>query len=98
MVLSTKIDSVDIHASIIGPVVCESHNELDAGLARGIDNFVESRDINRRLAILPALENDWSASSTFTAVLWKSSRIICDVLVIETPRSEDIQTSLLRGG
>jgi hypothetical protein len=95
MVSATKVDGVDIHASIVGPVVCKSDNELDTSLSRGIDNFVKSLDVNGRLTIHPALEDDFSASGALTTMLWEPFRDVCDVLVVETPCPENVQTSLL---
>jgi hypothetical protein len=90
MVLSTKIDGVDIHASIVGPVVGKGNNEFNASLACGIDNFVKSLDVYSRLAIGPALEDDFGASSALTTVLWETFRDVCDILVVETPCSENV--------
>jgi hypothetical protein len=98
MVFPTEIDSVDIHASVVGPIIRECDDQFDAGLACSIDDFIESLDVDCRLAVRPALEDDFSASSTFTAVLWKTFRDVCDVLVIESPCSQDVQASLFRGG
>jgi hypothetical protein len=96
MVSATKIDSVNIHASIVGPVVCKSDNELDTSFARSIDNFVKSLDVNSRLAVGPALEDDFGASGALPAVLWETFRNVCDVLVVETPCSENVQAGLFR--
>jgi hypothetical protein len=74
MVFPTEIDSVDIHASVVGPIIRECDDQFDAGLACSIDDFIESLDVDCRLAVRPALEDDFSASSTFTAVLWKTFR------------------------
>jgi hypothetical protein len=98
VVLPTKVDGVDIHASVISPVVRECHHQLDSGLACGVDNFVKGRHINRRLAVCPALEDDLSASGAFPTILWKPFWDVSDILLVEAPSTEDIQTSLLRSG
>lgn len=98
VVFSTKVDRVNVHASIIGPVIRECHYQFDPGLACGIDDFVKGRHINRRLAVCPALEDDFSPTSTLSTVLWESFRDVCDILVIEAPGTEDVQASLLCGG
>ena len=98
VVFSTKVNSVDVHASIIGPVVREGHYQFDSGLGCGVDNFVKGRHINRRLAVRPALKDDFSATSTFPAVLWKSFWDVCDILVVKAPSTENVQASFFRSG
>lgn len=98
MVFSPKVDRVNVHASIIGPVVRECHYQFDPGLGCGVDNFVKGRHINCRLAVCPALEDDISAAGTFSTVLWKPFWDVCDILVVEAPSTEDVQASFLCGG
>lgn len=70
MVLASKVDGVDVHASVVGPVVGECDDELDADFAGRVDDFVEGLNVYRGLAVRPALENDFSPAGTFAAVLW----------------------------
>ena len=98
MVFAAKVDGVNVHASIIGPVVRECHNQFDSGLARSVDHFVKGGHINRRLAVGPALEDDLSATGAFTTVLWKTFWDVRDILVVEAPSTEDVQASFLCGG
>jgi len=70
MILSTKVDRVDIHASIISPVVSECNHQFDPGIGRRVDNLVEGFHIDGRLAVCPALEDNFGTPSTFTTVLW----------------------------
>ena len=41
MVLVAEIGRVDIHATIVGPVVCQSNDELHASFLRSLHDFVE---------------------------------------------------------
>lgn len=70
VVLSAEVDGVDVHASIVGPVVGQSDDQLHADFAGGVDDFVKSLHIDGGLAVGPALEDDFGSSSSFAAVLW----------------------------
>lgn len=98
MVFPAKVDRVNVHASVISPVVGECHYQFDSGLGRGVHDFVKSCHVNRRLAVCPTLEDDFSATCAFTTVLWKSFWNVSDILLVEAPSTEDIQASLLCGG
>jgi hypothetical protein len=98
VVFSTKVDRINVHASVVGPVVRECHYQFDSCLGCGVDNFVKGCHIDRRLAVCPALEDDLSASGAFSTVLWKSFWDVCDIFIVEAPSTEDIQAGLLCRG
>ena len=98
VVCSAKVDRVNVHASVVGPVVRECYYQFDSGLGCGVHNFVKGCHIDRRLAVCPALEDDLSTSGAFSTILWKSFWDVSDIPVIKTPGTEDIQASLLCGG
>ena len=98
MVLPAKVDRVNIHASIISPVVRERDHQFDSGFGCSVDNLVKGFYVDRRLAVCPALEDDFSATGAFPTVLWKAFWDVCDILLVESPCTEDIQTSFLCGG
>ena len=41
VVLMTKIDGVDIHTTVVGPVVGEGHDQLNIGLLSGLDDSIK---------------------------------------------------------
>jgi len=94
MVLATDVGGVDVHPAIVGPIVGEGHDQLDACIGRSVDDLVEGRHIDRPLALCPSLEDDLGTTSAFSAVLRKSVRVVGDVLFVETPSTEDLQASL----
>lgn len=98
VVLASKIDGVDVHASVVGPVVRECYDELDADFASRVDDFVEGLDVDRRLSVRPALENDFSPAGTFAAVLWQAFGDVCDVLIVEAPRAKHVQARIFGRG
>lgn len=98
VILPTQVDGVYIHASVIGPVVRKSHDQLDADFTRGVDDLVESFDIYGRLTVSPALEDHFCTSGAFTAVLRQTGRVVGNVLVVETPCAKDFETGFLGCG
>lgn len=97
MVLATKVGSVDIHTTVIRPVVGQGYDELDAHLRRSIDDLVEGRKIDSRLAVLEALEDNVSVPSTFVPVPRKAVWIVGDVLVVKAPSAKDGQAGIFGG-
>ena len=41
VVFSAKVDCINVHAAVVGPVVRECHYQFDSGLGCGVDNFVK---------------------------------------------------------
>lgn len=97
MVLAPKVDGVHVHAAVIGPVVRQSHNELDVRVQGCVDHLVETRNIDGWLAIIPQLEDNLRGSGAFATVSRKSLRVVRGVLVIEAPGPEDIEPCVLGG-
>jgi hypothetical protein len=97
MILSPEIDGINIHSSIIGPIVRQRNNQLHADFRCRIDDFVKTGNIYRRLAILPALEYDFCGSSSFAAVLRQAGWVVGCILVVETPRAENFEAGFLCG-
>jgi hypothetical protein len=98
VVLPPKVDSIHIHPPIISPVVRQRDNQLDADFRRRVDDFVETRHVDRRLAVLPALENDFRGSRPFAAVLGQAGRVVSGVFVVEAPCAEDFEAGFFGGG
>jgi hypothetical protein len=99
VILPPQVDSINIHAPIISPIVRQRNNELHTHFRRGIDDFVESRNVYRRLTIrAPALEDDFRAAGAFAAVLGQAGRVVGGVLVVEAPGAEDLEAGLFGGG
>lgn len=51
MILSAKVDRVDIHATVVRPVVSEGDDELDADLGSSIDYLIEFGNVDARSSI-----------------------------------------------
>lgn len=99
MILSTQVDGVDVHASVIRPVVCQGNQQLGSDLVSGLDNLVEAGHVDGGGAVgVEPLEDHLGRTSAFTTILWKTTRDICAVLVVESPGAEDGETCLLGGG
>jgi len=98
VILPPQINSINIHPSIISPVVCQRDNELHADFRRRINDFVETRHVDRRLAVLPALENDFCGARAFAAVLRQAGRVVGGVFVVEAPGAEDFEAGFFGGG
>lgn len=95
MVLSTQIDCVDIHTTIIRPIIGQCHNELDASCRRTINDPVELRYINSGLAVLPPLKHRFVRSRLTRAILWEAIRVMGDILIIESPCPEDAEACII---
>lgn len=98
MVLATEVDSVHIHTTIVSPVVGKRYNELDAGLGGSIYDFVKRGDIDGGCAVGKSLEDNLSRTSSLATVLRQAIGIIGLIFVVETPCSEDFETSVLGSG
>lgn len=42
MILASKVDGVNIHASVIRPIIGQSHDELQSQIFSGLNDLVES--------------------------------------------------------
>ncbi len=70
MVLATKVDRVDVHAAVIGPVVGQRNEKLDSELVSGLHNLVEAREVNRGRAVgVPQLEDDLGRAGSLAAIV-----------------------------
>ena len=99
MVLSPQVDSVNIHAAIIGPVVRQRNDQFHTGFRRCVDDFVETADVDRRFPVRPpALEDDFCATGSFAAVLGQTGWVVGGVLVVEAPGAENVEAGFLCGG
>lgn len=95
MVFAAEVDSVNIHATVIGPVVRERDDELDSDLGRGIHNLIEAGDIDGRGPVrIPPLEDDLGRACPLPSVLRQASGHVGPVLVVESPRAENSEASL----
>lgn len=102
VVLSTKIDSVHVHSTVISPVVGQGNDKLDVGPLRGADNLVKGLEaslavVDGWFAILPVLEVNLGRTSTLTAILGETVGIEGAVAVVEAPGTEDVEASVLGG-
>ncbi len=90
MVLAAKVDRVDVHAAIIGPVVSERNEELNPSLVRGLYNLVEARKVNGARAVgVPHLEDDLGRAGALVAIVGQATRNVGAILVVEPPGAED---------
>ena len=94
MVLSTKIDSIHVHAAIVGPVVCKSNDEFDSGFLSSSHHLVEWLKVDCGLSIVPPLQNNLGFACAFSSILWESTGNRRYVSVVETPGAKGIQTGL----
>lgn len=97
VVLTTQVDRVHVHAAIVGPVVSERDEELDANLRGGIYHLVEGLDVDGRGPIGEPLENNIRVAGPFASVFGQPIWVIRNILVIESPGAKNFQTGLLRG-
>jgi len=89
VVLAAKVDGVHVHAAVVGPVVSEGDDELDAGLLGGVDDLVEALDRDGGLAVVPPLEDDLGGGA-LAAVLGETGGVVGGVLVVEAPGAENV--------
>jgi hypothetical protein len=95
VILPPQVNGIHIHPSIISPVVRQRDDQFHADFRRRVDDFVKTRHVDRRLAVLPALENDFRGSRPFAAVLGQASRVVSGVFVVEAPCAEDFEAGFL---
>ena len=98
MVPPAQIHRVNIHPAIIGPVVRQRHNQLNAHLLRGIDHLVERLQVDRRRPVRPPLEHDLRVSGPFAAVVRQPAGDVRAVLVVEAPGAEGLEPGVFGGG
>jgi hypothetical protein len=95
VILSTKLDSVYIHPTVVGPVVRKSHEEFNPCLLCCSDHFVEGCKVDLGIAVIPPLHDVWARTRTFAAVLWKATGYGSSIAVVEAPSAHDIESSFL---
>lgn len=59
MVSPAEVDGVHVHATVVGPVVRQSNNELHARLLRCPYNLVEGLNVDGGPVEVPALEHNF---------------------------------------
>lgn len=96
VVFAAQVHGVDVHAAIVGPVVGQGDDELDAFFGGGVDHFVKGRDVDGGFAVGEPLEDDFVRTSI--AILRKTTRDCGCVFVVEAPCTEDIETCLFGCG
>lgn len=69
MVLPAKVNSKDVHTTVVGPVISEGDNEFDSDLSGGIDYLVKLGDVDGRSAIGPPLENSIGRTRSLATIL-----------------------------
>lgn len=92
MVAATEVDSVNIHATVISPIVSQGQNQLHVGCFSGLNNNIELAKINLDSAIW--IEHLHSSVFSPCTVLRKTASHICFVLVVESPSADDLETSV----
>jgi len=98
VVSATEVDSVDIHATVVGPVVNQRNNQLTAHFLSSIDDLVERSQVDGGSTICPGLEDDIGSSCTFVAVFRETAGDVGCILVVKSPGAEDGETCLLASG
>ena len=92
MVPPSEVDSVDVHAAVVGPVVGQRNDELDVGLECCIDNLVQGGQVDGRSAVLvEPLKHD--VVGLAGAIVGQSVLDVGAVLVVEAPCPKDRQSS-----
>lgn len=94
MILSTKVNSVNIHTPIISPIIRQRNNKLDPSLGRSIDHSVKPLNIDRGLAILPSLKVDACITCALSSVLRETVWISRGISVVEAPGTHNVQAGL----
>jgi hypothetical protein len=98
MILPPEVNRINVHPTIIRPIIRQSHNKLDPRLLRGTHNFIKRLEVNHRLPILPPLEDNLRRAGALTAVLRESALNVCHVFVVEAPCAEDVEAGVFGGG
>lgn len=97
VVLPTQVDGINIHTSVVGPIVCESDDQLDSCILCSGNHFIEWLQVDGLRPVVPALEDDLSVPSPFASVIRQPAWNCRDVLVIETPSAEHFQAGISGG-
>lgn len=98
MVLAAKVDSVDIHTTVVGPIVGQGNNQFTTHFLRSIDDLVERSQVDGGSAVRPGLEDDIGGSCTFVAVFRETAGDVGCIFVVEAPGAKDGETCLLASG
>jgi len=92
----SEVNSVDVHAAIVGPVVGQGNDELDVRLESRVDNLVKRSQVDGRSAIfVEPLKHD--VVGLAGAIVGQSVLDVGAVLVVEAPRPKNCQSSGLGG-
>jgi hypothetical protein len=90
VVASAVVDGVDVHAAVVGPVVGEGEDELDAGGLGGLDDVLEDAQVNGDGAVgLEPLEDSVVGTSV---VPGEAAGDVGAILVVEGPGTHDLET------
>src|SRR6478609_5737514 len=92
MVPAAKVDCIDIHTTIISPIVSQSQNEFHVGSLSSFNHNIKLAQINLDASVLLKELHD-SVLSTST-VLRQTTRDISPVVVVEGPGAHDFETSV----
>lgn len=95
MVLATEISGVDVHTTIVCPVVGQSNNELHPGLLSSSNDLVEWLQVDLLSTVVEILHDIVGSTCALTAILRESTSDGGAILVVETPGAEDLQSGLL---
>lgn len=95
MVLASEVDGVDVHSTVVSPVVGQGNNELDAGVGGAIHHPVKLSHVDSRHAVVPPLKDRLSRTSALAAILRKSVGVEGDVLIVEAPCAEDAKACIV---
>ena len=69
VVLPTQINCIYVHTAIVGPVVSERDEQLDADFGGRIDDLIKGLDIDRGGTVGEALEDDLGVAGPFASIL-----------------------------
>jgi hypothetical protein len=97
VVVEAEVGGVHVHSAVVGPVVRQGDNEFDADVRGRNDDLVELGDVDGRRTVGPPLEDSFGIARAFVAVLGIPIRIVCDVLVVEAPCTEDFESCFFAG-
>ena len=98
MVLPAEIHRVDVHASVVCPIIGQGNYKFGPDFRRSIDNLVERLHVDGRRAIgVEPLKDHLGAARSLTTVVGEPIGHVCRVLVVEAPCSEHGEPGLLGG-
>jgi hypothetical protein len=95
VVSATVVNGVDVHATVISPVVGQGEDQLQTGVLSGSNNHLEDAEVNVDGAIRVECLNDGLLGSA--AVLGEPASDGGCVLVMEGPCTDNSETSVESG-